>query len=56
MMKRTALRDGVCVNYEQLFHPVQRTACGICQGSSGDKLVLKEVTSIRSISDQLQFL
>ena len=55
MRKRTSILDGICVNYEQLFHPVQCTACRICQCSSRDKLVLPEVTGILSISDQLQY-
>ena len=28
--KRTTSRDGVCFNYEQLFHPKQCTACRTC--------------------------
>ena len=56
MRKRTSILDGVCVNYEQLLHPVQCTACRICQCSSRDKLVLPEVTGILSISDQLHYL
>ena len=44
MRKRTSNLDKVCFNYEQLFHPVQCTACRICQGSSRDKLFLPEVT------------
>ena len=53
MRKRTSILDRVCFNYEQLFHPVQCTACRICQCSSRDRLVLPEVTGILSISDQL---
>ena len=56
MRKRTSVLDGVCVNYEQLFHPVQCTACSICQCSSTDKLVLPEVTGILSFSDQFPYL
>ena len=56
MRKRTSILDGVCFNYEGLFHPVQCTACRICQCSSRDKLVLPEVTGILSISDQLHCL
>ena len=56
MRKRTSILDRVCVNYEQLFHPVQSTACTICQCSSGDKLVLPEVTGILSFSDQVHYL
>ena len=54
--KRTSLLNGVCVNYEQLFHPVQCTVCRICQCSSRDKLVLLEVTGIMSFSDQVHYL
>ena len=56
MRKRTSNLDGVCVNYEQLFHPVQCTACRICQCSSTDNFVLTEVTGILSISEQLHYL
>ena len=54
--KRTSILDRVCFNYEQLFHPVQCTACRICQGSSRDRLILPEVTGIRTISDQVHYL
>ena len=60
--KRTSIRDRVCFNYEQLFHPVQCTACRICQYSSRDqcssrdKLVLPEVTGLLSFSDQIHYL
>ena len=54
--KKTSFLDGVCFNYEQLFHPVQSTACGICQCSSRDKIVWSEVTSILSFSYQLHYL
>ena len=56
MMKRTSILWEVCVNYEQLFHPVQCSACRICQCSSRDKFVLPEVTGILSLSDQLHYL
>ena len=56
MRKRTSILHGVCFNYELLFHPVQCTACRICQCSSRDELVLPEVTGILSISDQLHYL
>ena len=46
MRKRTSILDGVCFNYEQLFHPVQCTARRICQNSSRDKLILPKVTGI----------
>ena len=54
--KRTSILDRVCFNYEQLFHPVQCTACRICQCSSRDRLVLPEVTGNLSISDQIHYL
>ena len=56
MRKRTSLLARVCFNYEQLFHPVQCTACRICHCSSRDKLVLPEVTGTLLISDQLHYL
>ena len=54
--KRTSILDRVCFNYEQLFHPVQCTACRICQCSSRDRLVPSEVTGILTISDQVHYL
>ena len=54
--KATSILDGVCVNYEQLFHPIQCTACRKCQGSSWAKFVLPEVTVFLSFSDQLHYL
>ena len=56
MRKMKSVLDGVSVNYEQLFHPVQCTACRICQCSSRDKLVLPEVTGILSILVQFHYL
>ena len=56
MRKKTSTLDGVCFNYEQLFRPVQCTACRTCQSSSRDRLVLPEVTGILSISDELHYL
>ena len=56
MSKRTSILDGVCVNYEQLFHPVQCIACRICQCSARDKLVSPGMTGILSFSDQLLYL
>ena len=35
--KRTYILDRVCFNYEQLFHPIQCTACRKCQCSSRGK-------------------
>ena len=55
MRKRTSILDGVCVKHEQLFHPVQRTACRICHCSLRDKIVSPEVTGIQSISDKVQY-
>ena len=54
--KKTSILGRVCFNYEQLFHPVQCTACRICQCSSRDRLVLQEVTGILTISDQVHYL
>ena len=56
MRKKTSLLDGVGVKYEQLFHPVQCSACRICHYSSRNKLVLPKMTGILSISDQLHYL
>ena len=50
--KRTSIIDRVCFNYEQMFHPVQCSACRVCQCRSRDKFVLLEVTGILSISGQ----
>ena len=54
--KRASILDGVRVNYEELFHPVQCIACRICQCSSRDRLVLPEVTDILSILVQFHYL
>ena len=36
--KRTSILDTVCFNYEQLFHPIQGTACRKCEcGSKGKR-------------------
>ena len=35
--KRTSILVRVCLNYEQLFHPIQCTACRKCQRSSRGK-------------------
>ena len=56
MRKRTSILDGVCFNYEQMFHPVQCIAFRICQFTSKDELVLPEVPGILSNSDQLPYL
>ena len=53
--KRPFLTKFVFVN-EQLFHPVQCSACKIRQFSSKDKLFFLKATSILSISDQFQYL
>ena len=54
--KRTSILDRVCFNYEQLFHPVQCTACRICQCFSRDRLVLPAVTGTLTIPDQVHYL
>ena len=56
MGKSTSILDGVCVNYEQLLHPVQCTVSRKFQCSSKDKLILPELTGILSFLDQLQYL
>ena len=56
MRKTRSILDGVCFKNEQLFHPVQCTACRICHCSSGDKLVLPELTGVLSFSDQFHYL
>ena len=48
--KRTSILDWVCSNYEKLFHPVQCTACRLCQCSSRDKVFLQRVTRLLWIS------
>ena len=53
MRKKTSILARVCFHYEQLFNPVQCTACRICLCSSRDKLVLPEVIGILLVSDQL---
>ena len=45
-----------CFIYDQLFHPIQCTACRICQWSSIDKLILSIKTVVLSTSDQPHFL
>ena len=47
MRKTTSIPSGVCFNCEQLFHPVQCTACRICQCSSRDKLILPKLTGVQ---------
>ena len=54
--KRTSIFDRVCFTYEQLFHPVQCTACRICQCSSRDRLVLPELSGILTIPYQVYYL
>ena len=56
MRKRTSILDGVCFNYEQLFHLVQCTIYRIYQSSSREKLVLPEVIGFMSFSDQLRYV
>ena len=40
--KRTSILVRVCLNYEQLFHPIQCTACKICQCSLRGKRACQE--------------
>ena len=56
MRKRTSILDRICFDYEQLFDPVQCTACRLCQCSSRDKLVLPELAGFLAFSDQLHYL
>ena len=56
MRKRTFIVDRVWFIYEQFFHPVQQTACRICQCSSRDILALPEETGIVSTSEQFHYL
>ena len=37
MTKKTSSLDGVCINYKQMFHPIQCTASRKCQYSSKGK-------------------
>ena len=54
--KRTSLLDNVCYNYEQLFDPVQCTACKRRQVSSIGKPVVSRPTSILTFSDKFHYL
>ena len=54
--KRTSILDKVCFKNEQMFHPVQCTACKLCQFSSIDKIVLPRATGILSTSDQTHYI
>ena len=51
--ERTSFLDGVCLNYEQLFHPLDYSTCGISQGGSIDKLILPRAVGSPIISKQL---
>ena len=53
---KTCILDDVCYTYEQLFHPVQCTACKRCQGSSTDKLVLSRALGVLSTLNQIHYL
>ena len=53
--KRTSIIDGVCFNYEQLFHPIQCTACRNCQCSSRGKRAEQEAFCIQSTLNQFQY-
>ena len=54
--KKTSIFVEICFTYEQLFHPVHCTACGICQCNSVDKFNLLTASGILTISDQLHCL
>ena len=54
--KRTSILDGVCFDYELLFHPVQCIFCKISQSSSEEKLVSPRAAGILTISDQLHYV
>ena len=54
--KKTSKLYGVSFNYEHLFHPVQCSACRICQSSSRDELVWPKLAGILSFLDQLHYL
>ena len=56
LTKRTSHLDTFCLNYEQLFHPVQRTACTICHCSSLDEIVSARATGVLSITSQFLYL
>ena len=49
--KGTSILDKGCFNFEQLFDPLQCTACKKCQDSSKDKLILSGVTGMLSTSN-----
>ena len=46
--KRTSILHGVCFIYEQLFHPIQLTACKKCQCSPRGNCAQQEVFRIQS--------
>ena len=50
--KNAPLLDEGYLNYEQLFHPVQCTACKLCQCCSIDNFVLSKMIGILSTSGQ----
>ena len=54
--KRTSFLDGVCFNYEQLFHPVDCTAGRIYQCSSRQKLNSPRAIRILTISEEFHYL
>ena len=53
--KRTSNLDGVCVNYEQLLHPIQSSACRKCQGSSRGKRAYQEIFRFQSTLTPFQY-
>ena len=54
--KRTSFLDKIYFNYEQLFRPVECTACKTCHCSSIDGFVSPGAISFLSTSDQLPYL
>ena len=54
--KSTSILDSGCFSSEQLFLPVQWTACKRCQCRSIDKVALSRVIGILSTLDQLHCL
>ena len=56
LRKRVSILNKSCFKYEQLFLPVQCTACVICQSNSTDNLVWPKKTGFLSTTDQLQYL
>ena len=53
--RRTSILDGVCFNYEQLFHPIHCTACRRSQCSSRGKHAQQEAFCIQSTLNPFQY-